>query len=231
MATVFMRGSSAASPKKSFPKAHEISRGSRLSVQWISGEYLRLTFIGAAAKFPSVSNNRNISIPRGGLMKQLCMMKARPSSFQAEKAIQMFSQLQPIVGKNPAALEVLTACKTLWLEKMPQGFFPFASSIDERLLMLVCCDEALRLTDTHNILKAACDWSQDVGIFKNDLHVDAMALRTADYFPAEQFGTHFIYLPQSKAQRSVIELLRACMPQDDTLKPKEPAAQQQTSFI
>lgn len=210
MAVMFQReprrSKPTATPKKDYPKAPELRRASRLSVAWRPGEYLRLTFVGPCAKFPSVTNNRLTMIPKGSIMKLLCMLKQRPNRQLVERAIGEFGALRAVTTKNPAHMEVIAACTQLWMDAQPKNFGAFKTDIDDRLFLFVLCDELLRQHDTHNILKAACDWAQDVGIVRNDRHVDALALRSADFLP-NHHGTIFLFLPHAAVHNNLVTLL------------------------
>lgn len=209
MAVMFQRSPRRERPttqKKDYPKAQQLRRASRLALTWRPGEYLRLTFVGPCAKFPSVTNNRLTMIPKGSIMKLLCMLRSRASRQIVERAIAEFSALRAVTTKNPAHMEVIAACTQLWLEQRPENFAAFKTDIDDRLFLVVLCDELLRQHDTHNILKAACDWSQDIGIVKNDRHVDAIALRASDFFP-HHHGTTFLFLPHAAVHNNLLNLL------------------------
>lgn len=208
--------------KREYPKAREIYRASRMSIAWDPGQYLRLSFFGAAAKFPSVSNNIMLTIPKGAMFKTLSMLRARYSPRLVEAALSQLKQLQPIKGTNQAHLEQLAAATMLWMDHRPAEFFPFTSSLDERVFFALLCDEQLRQTDTHNVLKSACDWSQRNGLVKNDKHMDAIALRTADFMPGAS-GTHFIFRPMSSCGAPIHALLDSMM-KGDALKSAIPEA-------
>lgn len=216
MATVFHRnkfgkcfnvGKPQPKPKIPFVKAQEIIIQSKCDVFYIPHKFLKITFSGLCSKFPSVTNSRQVSVPKAGVINLLLKAKANPSRSLIDAALGLVYKLQPTNIKNPAHSEVLKAASYLWQKKKPETFDCFKTEIDCRLFMFVFCGKALRRHDTHNILKAACDWSQLNGIYKNDLHVDAISLRAEDFLLNEN-ETTFIYIWEKNIIGDLLQTIR-----------------------
>lgn len=185
----------------------DLAGRSGMSVTYAPHRYLEMQIWGPAAAIPSVSNSKNIFINPGGalsILRELLVETDRRKAIElCEKAIAKIQDLKPIIGRKPNYIERIEALKLLWATHRPASFRPFETEIDSRLFLVLWCDESLRLNDTHNILKAACDFCQEVGIFKNDRHVDALALRASDF---GRTGSHIRIVPLSTASDFLCEL-------------------------
>jgi len=192
---------------------NEVIKLSSCEVTYLRHRYCRITFRGPASKVPSVSNNRMTVIPKARIRKIIddIMQREKYSLELVQRLSEEFDALQPQSFINPKHEMILTAMSRLWLDAKPITLETFKSGVDARLLVLVLCGEELRRSDSHNIVKAACDWLQRAGVIANDLHADAMAFRSQDIFPGFD-GTSFIVAPQSYSKGlgsdSIGELVR-----------------------
>ena len=178
----------------------ELVRSSRLEVQHTPRSFIQFRFSGPLAKIPSTSNSKLSWIPKAKLFKLLGFaMSSGPMRTMSylRQAMAELKELRPILGKDPEHQNALAAMTALWLKNTPENFQPLASSIDHRLFVLTLCDESLRMTDTHNVNKAVCDWLQRIGVYENDRHVDALALRLKDFYP-DATGTWISVMSQTQ---------------------------------
>lgn len=169
--TMFLRNSSVNFiPEKSVGKKEtrirELILGSRMSVTFSPApprsvfelplmQSIHISVAGECAKFPSISNNRILSVvfPKG----------EKPRAISSPNL------------EYTAILEALTRMYSeKMLREMPQPCF--LDDKTNRLFMLVLLGDACSRMDSHNTTKAMCDWVQAIGLVKNDKNLDALPL-------------------------------------------------------
>lgn len=145
---------------------------------------------GTAAKLPSTTNNRMISIPaKIPILKMINSMIAEPrsrSSVQLEQLKGRVMAMRAMITKNPAHLEQLEALTLMYQHITVANPIHFDTSTTKRCALLMLLSPDLNRHDSHNIPKAVCDWLAEMKVFNNDRHVDAFARRKTDCgFPGQ----------------------------------------------
>ena len=162
--------------KTKTPKVSELVRASGLNLeaQLVAGDaqFVRLTYSGPAAKLPSVSNNR---------LTMLDTRKVRRVARECEWGKTAHGELHRAIAelrarslRNPAHMAVLGAMRALYDSVLAGRRLAFAPK--QRVFCLVLMGDVLNRHDSHNIVKAACDFVEDVGLVTNDSLLDALAL-------------------------------------------------------
>lgn len=138
---------------------------------------------GAAAKVPSTTNSRMITIHRNHILSKIEFLLQNPDKRQMPEFVALrkaVANLRPQITKNPAQHEMLMAMGILFDGLTQNKKFKFDVSDKQRGLVIMLLSPQLNRHDTHNIPKAVCDWLQEKEIISNDRYVDVVARRKTD---------------------------------------------------
>lgn len=161
------------------------------AVQWV-----KIEISGSVAKIPSVTNNRLNTIDRRRVYRYLENLIATGGNAQRhhiQEILRLTKALHPMQMKNPEHTARLVAMDHLYRSAIGENTFAFTDSSTERLFCLILLSPSMNRHDSHNIPKATCDWLQHIGIVKNDLHMDCLALKKTDWAMAGTSTDIIIY--------------------------------------
>lgn len=167
---------------------NEIIKNSAMRV-WakFNGEFaqiLIITISGMAAKLPSTTNCRMLTVPRFGAIKMCNRMIENPSERSLvglKKLRESIKNLRAYLTRNPAHLDQLTALTALWESATKGKKVKFDLDNENRASMFLFLSPLLNRHDSHNIPKALCDWIQELDIIPNDKFIDSAARRAQDF--------------------------------------------------
>ena len=137
--------------------------------------YVRMDLSGMAAKLPSVANNRLLHVPKNRVLGLAA--NAQLPHFRGQ-LMKELKQMRPQSSVNPRHQVYLDALTVLWqraVEKLG-GVPSFDDTKKDRLFMLVLLADSCIASDSHNLSKGFCDWTQQVGLVKNDRHLDCFPI-------------------------------------------------------
>lgn len=169
--------------------------GGHCRVRFTQGSDGRLTrleieLLGELSKLPSISNSRILWVDKRPLFRiidaALSAMPAVPTLRAGLVAARKCAfAMRAINAKNPeyvATLKAMSVAYSAARERagMPLGLH-WADTGERRLFALILCGQDCNRMDSHNVLKAACDWLEEIGIIRNDRNVDALALRKTQF--------------------------------------------------
>lgn len=146
--------------------------------------WLLLKIDGPAAKLPSTTNNKMLTVPRSHVMRYVDHLRVEHSARTPQgfaKLATMVRELRAMMTKAPAHLEQLEVLAGLYKSASAGTEYKFDFDKDRRGLVLMLLSPSLNRHDSHNIPKATLDLLQELGVIPNDRHVDAMAIRKTDW--------------------------------------------------
>lgn len=171
--------------------------------------WMLIRISGPAAKLPSTTNNRMLTVPRSHVMRAIEHMRLNPAARTLQGFLALASQvrsLRAIMTKAPAHLEQLAILKALY-ESAAQGQrYAFELSNERRALVLMLLSPTLNRHDSHNIPKATLDLLQEIGIINNDRYVDAMAIRKTDWNIPGDATEIMIEVHDTESQQRTLEI-------------------------
>lgn len=133
-----------------------------------------LTYSGPLAKFPSVANSRLVNFHKSPIAKQI-RYGTKNSALHALAKARVFNTANPNYKAHLEAMRILLDRRMRSLS-IP----PFNDGPDRRLHVFILCGRILDRIDSHNTIKAICDFLEGAKLINNDRYVDATALRMPD---------------------------------------------------
>lgn len=146
--------------------------------------WLLIRIEGSAAKLPSTTNNRMLTVQRSHVIRAVEHMRLNPAARTLQSFLslaQKVRELRPMMTKAPAHLEQLAVLTSLYESACSGAKYQFELDTDKRALVLMLLSPLLNRHDSHNIPKATLDLLQEIGVLNNDRYVDAMAVRKSDW--------------------------------------------------